>query len=127
MASQRWAVISASASARWWTPLVVSRAEGLYYWDTEGKRYFDAIVVHADPVFARLEETFNLTADLRVPVHYSGFVVPSPQGPMQPNLPRRAGIVVSAGGGRVGEPPVPACRNPLGARSSGRMSISWRT
>jgi adenosylmethionine-8-amino-7-oxononanoate aminotransferase len=24
-------------------PLVVSRAEGLYYWDTEGKRYFDAI------------------------------------------------------------------------------------
>ena len=23
-------------------PLVVSRAEGLYYWDTEGKRYFDA-------------------------------------------------------------------------------------
>ncbi|HLV87650.1 MAG TPA: aspartate aminotransferase family protein [Candidatus Sulfotelmatobacter sp.] len=24
-------------------PLVLSRAEGLYYWDTEGKRYFDAI------------------------------------------------------------------------------------
>jgi adenosylmethionine-8-amino-7-oxononanoate aminotransferase len=24
-------------------PLVVERAEGLYYWDTEGKRYFDAI------------------------------------------------------------------------------------
>jgi adenosylmethionine-8-amino-7-oxononanoate aminotransferase len=24
-------------------PLVVSRAEGLYYWDTDGKRYFDAI------------------------------------------------------------------------------------
>lgn len=24
-------------------PLVVSRADGLYYWDTEGKRYFDAI------------------------------------------------------------------------------------
>jgi len=24
-------------------PLVVSRAEGLYYWDTEGKRYFDGI------------------------------------------------------------------------------------
>jgi adenosylmethionine-8-amino-7-oxononanoate aminotransferase len=24
-------------------PLVVNRAEGLYYWDTEGKRYFDAI------------------------------------------------------------------------------------
>ena len=24
-------------------PIVVSRAEGLYYWDTEGRRYFDAI------------------------------------------------------------------------------------
>ena len=24
-------------------PIVVSRAEGLYYWDTEGKRYFDGI------------------------------------------------------------------------------------
>lgn len=24
-------------------PLVLKRAEGLYYWDTEGKRYFDAI------------------------------------------------------------------------------------
>jgi adenosylmethionine-8-amino-7-oxononanoate aminotransferase len=24
-------------------PLVVNRAEGLYYWDTDGKRYFDAI------------------------------------------------------------------------------------
>ena len=24
-------------------PLIVNRAEGLYYWDTEGKRYFDAI------------------------------------------------------------------------------------
>lgn len=24
-------------------PLVVSQADGLYYWDTEGKRYFDAI------------------------------------------------------------------------------------
>ena len=24
-------------------PLVVQRAHGLYYWDTDGKRYFDAI------------------------------------------------------------------------------------
>ncbi len=25
------------------TPLVIDRAEGLYYWDTDGRRYFDAI------------------------------------------------------------------------------------
>lgn len=24
-------------------PLIIGRAEGLYYWDTEGKRYFDGI------------------------------------------------------------------------------------
>ena len=24
-------------------PLIVSRAEGLYYWDVEGRRYFDGI------------------------------------------------------------------------------------
>ena len=24
-------------------PLIIDRAEGLYYWDTDGKRYFDAI------------------------------------------------------------------------------------
>ena len=24
-------------------PLIVQRAEGLYYWDVEGKRYFDGI------------------------------------------------------------------------------------
>ncbi|HXJ38887.1 MAG TPA: aminotransferase class III-fold pyridoxal phosphate-dependent enzyme, partial [Bryobacteraceae bacterium] len=24
-------------------PLIVDKADGLYYWDTEGKRYFDAI------------------------------------------------------------------------------------
>ena len=32
-------------------PLIVQRAEGLYYWDVEGKRYFDGIggifVAHA--------------------------------------------------------------------------------
>ncbi|MDP7636578.1 MAG: aminotransferase class III-fold pyridoxal phosphate-dependent enzyme, partial [Phycisphaerae bacterium] len=24
-------------------PLIMSKAEGLYYWDTDGQRYFDAI------------------------------------------------------------------------------------
>ena len=24
-------------------PLIIERAQGVYYWDTEGKRYFDAI------------------------------------------------------------------------------------
>ncbi len=63
----------------------------------------DAILVHSDPRFARLEESFRPQTPLRVPVHYTGFV--APDAPARP-LPARAQgahrIVVSAGGGRYG-------------------------
>ncbi len=58
----------------------------------------DAVLVHSDPRFARLEDTFG--ASLRVPVHYTGFVT----GPVPAPARREPVIVVSAGGGRVGEP-----------------------
>lgn len=66
-------------------------------------RYFDAILVHADPRFARLEESFRPETPLRVPVHYTGFVAPDGPAPSvdQPALRR---VLVSAGGGMVGEP-----------------------
>lgn len=68
-------------------------------------RYFDAILVHADPRLARLEDSFHAQTPLRVPVHYTGFVVPD--GDPAPAA-RRRGIVVSAGGGIVGGPLVRA-------------------
>ena len=37
--------------------------------------HLDAVLVHSDPRFARLEETFAPRRPLRVPVHYTGFVV----------------------------------------------------
>jgi predicted glycosyltransferase len=58
----------------------------------------DAVLVHSDPRFARLEETFG--EPLHVPVHYTGFVT----GPAPEPARRDDVIVVSAGGGRVGEP-----------------------
>jgi predicted glycosyltransferase len=58
----------------------------------------DAVFVHSDPRFARLEETFG--PSLRVPVHYTGFVT----GPSPDPAGRDDVVVVSAGGGRVGEP-----------------------
>ncbi|HZR95062.1 MAG TPA: glycosyltransferase [Gaiellaceae bacterium] len=61
----------------------------------------DAVVVHADPRFVRLEETFRPRTPFRVPVHYSGFVVPSPPLPPAPRV-RSGPLVVSAGGGRFG-------------------------
>ena len=70
---------------------------------------FDAILVHADPRFARLEESFRPTTPLRVPVHYTGFVVPGgarTRGRVPHGVPAtrsaRPRVVVSAGGGLYG-------------------------
>lgn len=60
--------------------------------------HLDAVLVHCDPRFARLEETFKPTRPLAVPVYYTGFVAGRDPEPAQ----REDHIVVSAGGGRVG-------------------------
>jgi predicted glycosyltransferase len=63
--------------------------------------YLDTVLVHSDPAFARLEETFAPQAPLRVPVRYTGFVVREATGPSA--LGPTPSVIVSAGGGRVGE------------------------
>jgi len=64
-------------------------------------RWFDAILVHSDPSFARLEDSFRPRLRLSPSVHHTGFVVANRR-----KLPRdrsRSGpIVVSAGGGHYG-------------------------
>jgi predicted glycosyltransferase len=65
--------------------------------------YFDLILVHSDPRFARFEDSFHPHIPLRVPVKYTGFVVPRARTPAPKQSTRKA-IVVSAGGGIVGEP-----------------------
>jgi predicted glycosyltransferase len=66
-------------------------------------RFFDAVLVHADPRLVRLEETFRPRTTLRVPVHYTGLVAPQRELPRAPE-PRSGPLVVSAGGGRFGGP-----------------------
>lgn len=70
-------------------------------------RYFDAVLIHADPRMQRLEETFHSADKLKTIIHYTGYV-------SQPAAPRFAAwqddqkkvaapmILVSVGGGRVG-------------------------
>ena len=64
-------------------------------------RYFDAVIVHADPAFARLEDSFHPTRPMRTGVHYSGYVVP--RRATHIDTPRGAHLLVSAGGGIVGD------------------------
>jgi predicted glycosyltransferase len=61
--------------------------------------HLDAVLVHSDPRFARLEETFRSAGELTVPIRYTGFVVKPAR-----SRPRERRVVVSAGGGLVGEP-----------------------
>lgn len=64
--------------------------------------YVDAVLVHSDPAFARLDESFAPATPLRPPVHYTGFV--APPAASRPSGPREQRLLVSAGGGMVGEP-----------------------
>lgn len=63
-------------------------------------RYFDLVLVHTDPEFARLEESFRPSTPLRTPVEYTGFLTRA--GDESPAAARH-GLVVSAGSGHVGE------------------------
>jgi predicted glycosyltransferase len=73
-------------------------------------RYFDGLVVHADPTIVRLEETFGLMTEIRIPVFYSGFVAEQRDGLHDPSAWRQTKgldrhqhmVLASAGGGAVG-------------------------
>lgn len=66
--------------------------------------YFDAVMVHSDPSFARLEESLGSHRSLRIPVYHTGFVQAEETPPPATAAPPAHGqILVSAGGGLVGE------------------------
>jgi predicted glycosyltransferase len=67
-------------------------------------RYFDAILVHSDPAFARLEESFRAYSRLTTPIHYTGYVAPERNEANKSKIIRKRRIVISAGGGLVGYP-----------------------
>ena len=64
-------------------------------------RYFDAVIVHSDPAFAKLQDSFKPSRPMRTPVWHSGFVVP--QRAALSNAKRGEHLLVSAGGGIVGD------------------------
>jgi predicted glycosyltransferase len=58
---------------------------------------FDAILAHGDPRFARIEDYFDRAADVRIPVHYTGFVAGTPSPLVKPVEPGSY-AVLSCGG-----------------------------
>jgi predicted glycosyltransferase len=71
---------------------------------TTANRFFDLILVHSDPQFQLLDETFPRVGELTCRIEYTGYVVPPADRPSRPTaaaggLPT---IVASIGGGRVG-------------------------
>ncbi|TCL68348.1 glycosyltransferase [Rhizobium sp. BK251] len=62
------------------------------------KAHFDGVLVHGDPTFVRLEETFPPTAEIADRISYTGLVA----APPPPPAAEKFDIVVSAGGGAVG-------------------------
>lgn len=91
---------------------------------TWAAQWFDEILVHGDPAFVRLEETFPLAADGRVPVFYTGYVTSPGAAPPRAPLGEQREIVVSAGGGSTGSHVLHAA---IAARAhSAHRGLTWR-
>jgi predicted glycosyltransferase len=84
--------------------LLVGRADQGNYDERASRlanKYFDAVLVHADPRLARLEETFRPRSPLRIPVLYTGYVVRREGEDAKPG--QAPLVVVSVGSGAMGE------------------------
>jgi predicted glycosyltransferase len=74
-------------------------------------RHFDAVLVHADPTLAQLNETFEQYDEIDIPVVYTGYIASKPEPDAAPKIRQDLGIsddelliISSAGGGNVGGP-----------------------
>lgn len=72
-------------------------------------RYYDLLLVHSDPRFQCLDETFSRVSELKCPILYTGFVrqteseeAPEAAADPPPVTSGEKTILVSLGGGRVG-------------------------
>lgn len=74
--------------------LVVKREQAAFeqYACDITNKYYDLLLIHSDPEFQRIEETFPSANKIRCPIQYTGFVTQQ----------REIIILVSIGGGRIG-------------------------
>ena len=74
-------------------------------------RYFDRVLVHADPALVEIRETFGPFDKISIPVDYTGYIAPKPSAAAGQRIRKQMDlgdnevlIVASAGGGNVGAP-----------------------
>ena len=74
-------------------------------------RYFDRVLVHADPDLVEIRETFGPFDDISIPVEYTGYIAPQTSAGAAQRIRKQMDmddsetlIVASAGGGNVGAP-----------------------
>ncbi|MCY3684431.1 MAG: glycosyltransferase [Gemmatimonadetes bacterium] len=72
-------------------------------------QYFDAVLVHGDSQLSRLEDHFPWTADIGIPVVYTGFVSEKLEDASRPDGAPNRYVLVSAGGGAEGLALVAPC------------------
>lgn len=88
------------------------------------KTWFDRVLVHGDPTVIRLEDTFPAASEIASVLTYTGYVSERRDPPANPTADGYDEIIVSAGGGAVGEN---LFRTSLEARRNGCLaSKTWR-
>ncbi|WP_143348500.1 glycosyltransferase family protein [Ensifer adhaerens] len=82
------------------------------------RAHFDLVLVHGDPAFARLEETYPYSAEIKDKIVYTGLVAGNaPEPPAE-----RFDVLVSAGGGAVGKELIGAALQAAGLLAS---DLKW--
>jgi predicted glycosyltransferase len=105
----RWGAVRVVCSLR---DILVEKSDPVAYEERVLRclnRRFDALMVHADPALVTLDATFRRTAEIAVPLVYTGFVTPRPAPDDRQRIRRALAIgagdtlvVASAGGGKLG-------------------------
>ena len=86
-------------------------------------RYFDAVLVHGDPELITFEHTFPAAREIEDKIRYTGYVVDGAHADFK-RLRETGEVLVSAGGGSVGEPLLRAALAARAMSSAGHMP--WR-
>ena len=123
---------AATAAAR--RPVIVSSVRDILVARTKPGRneemrdlvetHFDQVLVHGDPRFVPFAETFGYADRIATKCHYTGYVVDRSEVQQGPGSPGFGEVVVSAGGGAVGEA---LLRAAMAARARTRLKDAvWR-